>query len=221
MRIVLKLSPAAEIIPFDHQPLLVDCIHRWLEWNKQFYDGHVALFSFSKLNGGHRSNDGLSFSNGADFFLSSYNLSLIKQLIKGIRKDPKMFYGLTVTDIILERDSDMDTREVFEVASPILISRRINDRIEQILYNDSRASDFLKETIQTKMKYAGLEIDNSFYIKFDMTYPKASTKMINYKEIYNRASWCPVIITGDPQTKLFIWNVGVGNSTGIGFGAIR
>jgi CRISPR/Cas system endoribonuclease Cas6 (RAMP superfamily) len=29
-----------------------------------------------------------------------------------------------------------------------------------------------------------------------------------------------VIIEGKPETKLFAWDVGIGNSTGIGFGAI-
>jgi CRISPR/Cas system endoribonuclease Cas6 (RAMP superfamily) len=34
-------------------------------------------------------------------------------------------------------------------------------------------------------------------------------------------NWCPIIIKGKPETKLFAWNVGLGNSTGIGFGAIK
>jgi CRISPR-associated endoribonuclease Cas6 len=45
--------------------------------------------------------------------------------------------------------------------------------------------------------------------------------MIIYKGIANKANWCPVIIKGRPETKLFAWNVGLGNSTGIGFGAIK
>jgi CRISPR-associated endoribonuclease Cas6 len=70
------------------------------------------------------------------------------------------------------------------------------------------------------MKLAGIE-DNGLSIKFDTDYPRASTKMLNYNGIKNRASWCPVFIEGEPETKLFAWNVGLGNSTGIGFGAIK
>jgi len=70
------------------------------------------------------------------------------------------------------------------------------------------------------MKLAGLA-DDQFDIRFDTSYPRAKPRKINYKGIENKASWCPVIIKGSPETKLFAWNVGLGNSTGIGFGAIR
>ena len=40
------------------------------------------------------------------------------------------------------------------------------------------------------------------------------------KGIENRASICPLIIIAKPETIAFTWNVGIGNSTGIGFGAI-
>ena len=75
------------------------------------------------------------------------------------------------------------------------------------------------------MEKAGLPIDNSLDIEFDLTYLKKCTKKFNYKKgkhvIENIASWCPVIIQGKPETKVFAWNVGVGNSTGIGFGALK
>jgi CRISPR-associated endoribonuclease Cas6 len=78
----------------------------------------------------------------------------------------------------------------------------------------------MKETLQTKMNDAGIT-DDTFNIRFETTYPKAGTKMITYNGVQNKANWCPVIIEGKPETKLFAWNVGLGNSTGIGFGAIK
>ena len=70
------------------------------------------------------------------------------------------------------------------------------------------------------MKIAGL-IDDDIKLRFDTSYPKARTKLLTYNNVKNRASWCPVIIEGKPESKLFAWNVGLGNSTGIGFGAIK
>lgn len=93
-------------------------------------------------------------------------------------------------------------------------------KIDHIVYDDPRANVCLQETLQTKMKKAGLS-DESLSISFDLTYLKAGTKKITYNGVENRASWCPVIIEGNPETKLFAWNVGLGNSTGIGFGAIK
>jgi CRISPR-associated endoribonuclease Cas6 len=67
---------------------------------------------------------------------------------------------------------------------------------------------------------AGLQ-DNTLDIRFDTSYSGAKTKLISYGKIKNRVSVCPIIIKGTPETKAFAWNVGVGNSTGIGFGALK
>jgi len=70
------------------------------------------------------------------------------------------------------------------------------------------------------MQIAGIK-DETFNIRFESSYAKAGTKKVTYNGIENRASWCPAIIEGNAETKLFAWNVGLGNSTGIGFGAIK
>ena len=218
MRIHLKINSSNQIIPFDHQPLLVGTIHKWLGHND--VHGEVALFSFSRLEKGKNQEDGLKFTQGTSFFISAYDASMIKKLVSGIQRDPTMFCGLTVMEIIIEEDPNLTNRELFYIASPIFISRRIGDKIEQIFFDDSRASGFLKETLETKMGKVGM-YDDSFEIHFDFNCPNAGTKMITYKGIKNKANWCSVIIKGKPETKLFAWNVGLGNSTGIGFGAIK
>lgn len=218
MRIHLKIQSQQETIPFDHQPLLTGTIHKWLGWNEQH--GEVSLYSFSQLEGGKATSRGLQFGKETYFFFSSHDPSLIKKLVSGIRTDPKMFYGLTVSEIIIEEDPDLSGRNSFNMASPIFIKRWTGRKVDHIVYDDPRANACLQETLQTKMQKAGLS-DESLSIRFDLTYIKAGTKKITYNGVQNRASWCPVIIEGKPETKLFAWNVGLGNSTGIGFGAIK
>jgi CRISPR-associated endoribonuclease Cas6 len=212
------IDSSSKVIPYDHQPLLVGVIHRWLNWNKEH--GQISLYSFSRLEGGKIMQEGLKFEKGASFFFSSYNVDLIKKMIAGIQTDPSMFHDLYVSEVILQEDPDLTDREIFFVASPVFIKRRVERKIDHIIFSDPRADLCLKETLQTKMKKAGIK-DESFDIRFDKSYPRAGTKKITYHGIENRASWCPVIIQGKPETKLFAWNVGLGNSTGIGFGAIK
>lgn len=131
-----------------------------------------------------------------------------------------MFNGLTVSDIIIQEAPDLADRTLFKAASPIFIKRWNGEKEDHILFNDPRADNCLKESLLTKMRKAGLE-PGVFNIRFDTSYPKAATKKITYNGIQNRANWCPVIIEGDIKVKLFAWNVGLGNSTGIGFGAIK
>lgn len=218
MRIHFKIQSSNGLIPFNHQHLLTGTIHKWLGSNKEH--GQVSLYSFSSLANGKASKKGLYFENGTNFFFSSYSDILIKRVIDGARKDPFMFHGLDVNEIIIEEDPDFTSREIFFLASPVLIKRSEGLKTEHILYNDPRADKLLEDTIRTKMKEVGLE-DDSFTINFISNYPTAKYKLIAYNKIQNKVSICPVIITGKSQTKRFIWNVGLGNSTGIGFGAIK
>lgn len=218
MRIHLKIQTANKIIPFDHQPLLTGTINKWLGWNDEH--GKLSLFSFSQLEGGKATPKGLRFERDTSFFFSSHDSNLIKKMVSGIQADPSMFYGLIVSEIIIQEDPDFLGREMFFTASPIFIKRRIGDKIDHIRYDDVRANSCLKETLQTKMNEAGI-VDDSFDIRFETTYQKAGTKKITYNGVQNRANWCPLIIEGKSETKLFAWNVGLGNSTGIGFGAIK
>jgi len=218
MRIHIRVSGNDVIVPFNHQPKLVGIIHKWLGWNDEH--GKLSLYSFSQLEGGKATPKGLLFKNGTSFFFSCHSIDLMRKMISGIQAEPYIFNGLSVDEILIQEAPDLTDRNYFFVASPIFIKRQESGKIEHVLYTDPKSSGYLRQTLQTKMKNAGI-CDDTLNIKFDTDYPKASSKLLNYNGIYNRANWCPVIIKGKPETKLFAWNVGLGNSTGIGFGAIK
>lgn len=217
MRIHLSISAPKIPLPFDHQYLLVGTIHKWLGWNEEH--GKVSLYSFSRFDGGKATKAGLLFEKDISFFFSSYHPDLIQKLISGIQTDRAMFNSLEVREIVMQEDPDLSGREQFFPGSPVFIKRKNGEKIDHILYDDPKAGTFLKETLLKKMEQAGMK-DDTLEISFDTDYRKASSKMVTYNGIQNKASWCPVIIKGKPVTKLFAWNVGLGNSTGIGFGAI-
>lgn len=162
----------------------------------------------------------LQFTNGASMFISFLDDDIIKRIIKTILDAPEMFCGLTVTDITIDNEPQLSERDTFMCASPIFIKRKLeNGKIKQYNYNDEEANLYLKETLLSKMKKAGIE-DDSLDIRFDLSYKNKKTKLVRYHGIGNKANFCPVIIKAKPETKLFAWNVGLGNCTGIGFGAI-
>jgi len=218
MRIHLKIQSNGQIVPFNHQHKLVGTIHKWLGWNT--HHGNVSLFSFAWLAGGKKDNAMLHFKNGSSFFFSAFEEEIVKKMISGIQQDPSMFDGLKVVELVIQEDPDLSSVSNFQVASPILIKRRVNDRIDHILYDNPNAGEYLKETLQTRMKEVGL-VDESLEIHFDTSSPYAKRKNLVYNNVNNICSWCSVIINAKPETKQFAWNVGLGNSTGIGLGAIR
>lgn len=222
MRIHLKISSDGSIVPFDHQQKLTGLIHKWIGKDNTEH-GNISLYSFSILSNGTKSanGNGLVFKNGTSFFISAHDNALIKEIVFAIQQDPLMFHGLRVQEIILQENPDLSDKDYFLAASPIFVKRKVeNDRIKHFSYTDEDAAIFLMETLKSKMDKVGL-VDETLEIAFDQNFRKAKCKVLNYNGIKNKANICPVIIKAKPETKVFAWNVGIGNSTGIGLGAIK
>jgi CRISPR-associated endoribonuclease Cas6 len=168
----------------------------------------------------HAGKSGLDYPNGAKFFLSFYDDTCTKQVIESILSNAEMCFGMRAVDVTIKENPDLTHQTLFQCASPFFIRRREGDRDIHYTYKDEDAGKFLEETLLHKMAEAGLSRDESLKIHFDVSSPAAKIKIISYRGIKNKVSLCPVIIEGCPETKLFAWNVGLGNSTGIGFGAI-
>jgi len=218
MRIHLSLSKPQKSIPFDHQPSLVGAIHKWLGENE--IHGRTSLHSFSSLVGGKKSGEGLIFPYSPKWFISAHNNEVIKTIIRGIQIDPIINFGLEVIEVVIQDNPILGNMEKFSVASPVFIKRRIGESVKHFTFEDADSDIHLTETLITKLNKAGLNSEN-IEVCFDRSYSRPLTKLINYNGIKNRASICPVIVRGSPEQVLFAWNVGVGNSTGIGFGALN
>lgn len=226
MRLHLQIRAKGAIIPYAHQKFLTGTIHKWLGQNE--LHGNTGLFSFSRLavtndlKSTDNANGGLRMADHTSFFISAHNDEMIHRLIRGIMQDRSMFYGMEVDTATIQEDPDFTTRNYFLTASPILLKMTDDEgATRHYRYTDEISNNLLKENLLHKMKIAGMEPDETLEIRFDTQNPKASTKLVDYNGIQNRANWCPVIINAKPETKLFAWNVGLGNSTGVGFGAIR
>jgi len=218
MRLHLKTTFNREELPFNYQPILTGVIHKWIGKNN-FHDG-VSFYSFSWLSGGEATKSGLRFPFGTSFFVSSYHIEFLKKIIEGIQIDPTIANGLAVKEVIIQEDPEFKSEAKFFCASPVFIKRTEDGREVHYTFNEEESSKHLTDTLRTKLKKAGLR-DEEVYVEFDKAYPTPKTKVIYYNKIGNKVSLCPVILKGSPEQIAFAWNVGVGNSTGIGFGALK
>lgn len=218
MRIHLKVSQSQSEVPFEHLPLLVGTLHKWLGPNN--WHSQVSLHSFSWLKGSIKKGYGLYFPHGAEWFISAHDNQIIQMLIEGIQKDPVINHGLVVRSVTLQETPRFGDRHSFTLASPILIKRRVGEKIKHFLFTDSQANDLITETLRTKLKIAGLN-PNGVQVTFNRQHSYGRTKLVKYNGIGNKANLCPITITGAPEQIAFAWNVGIGNSTGIGFGALN
>ncbi|MEY4539835.1 MAG: hypothetical protein RLZZ306_1592 [Bacteroidota bacterium] len=218
MRIHLKLSSNKYPVPFDHLHFLVGAFHKWVGTNE--IHNEVSLYSLSWLKGGKANSKGLSFPEGTTWFISAYDETLIKRIINGIRDSPEVCCGMIVKEIILQQTPEFQTGKLFTVNSPVLVKELIEKEQKHILFSELKSDEILTKTLKSKLSKAGLD-EQGVNVYFDRSYPQAKTKLVNYRNIGNKANICPVIIEGTPEQIGFAWNVGVGNSTGIGFGALN
>jgi len=149
MRLHLKIKSNNQIVPFNHQHLLTGVVHKWLGWNQEH--GDLSLYSFSRLEGGRKARGGLLFESGSSFFFSAWDEALVKKLIDGIQKDPEIFCSMQIAEVIMQPAPDLSEKELFYPASPIFIKRHTENNTEHIIYDDPRANEFLKETLESKM----------------------------------------------------------------------
>ncbi len=126
MRLHIKTTPNTTPIPMDYQPKMVGVIHKWLGENNDDH-GKISLYSFSLLQGTTITNNAFNCSRGAKFFISFYDVQKAKIVLKSILDDPEMFAGLIVTDVTIEDEPDLNDRELFYFASPILVKKSDGD----------------------------------------------------------------------------------------------
>ncbi|WP_407405571.1 CRISPR-associated endoribonuclease Cas6 [Chryseobacterium sp.] len=194
-------------------------MHKWIGENNETH-GKRSLHSFSWLQNTSANKNGINLNKDAYFFISAYDTDLIKRITKGILSDPETFCGSKVIDIQIKNDTEFGTKERFFLNSPILIRQRDGERINHITYLDANFSELLTENLKGKLLQANLPIDG-VTIELDKSYHSPTTKLVTYKGVENKTTMAPIIIKGSPEQIAFAWTVGLGESTGIGFGAIK
>lgn len=218
MRLHLTLTPNTEPVPFNYQHQLTGTLHKWLGQN-DLHD-KISLYSFSWLRGRtERIDGGLNFPNGARWFISFWEEEYTRQLVKGILDEPSVFKGLAVTEVQIQETPEFGNSGYFRVAGPVLLRQNMDDGSRKHLtVRDEKANELLHERLRAKMKEA--HISPNVTVSFDKNYLNPKTKLVDIKGTKLKANICPVLIEGDSEALKFAWNVGVGELTGSGMGAL-
>lgn len=228
MRIQLQLTPNTAPVPFNYQHLLYERLEQWLGEYNLWHDNQ-RLYCFGGLHKGHGYKGALTFPDGANWFLSGIDKTYLKYTIERLLADPELIAGMKITHAELQPPPQFGKRHSFFLSSPVLLkeSKTRNNFPQFITYRDGNAADrLLKKSLQEKLEEAGRgELQGSFRIRFSRNYPRPKTKLITLRRKNgttekNRASLCPVEMTGPPEALQLAWSVGVGESTGMGFGAL-
>ncbi|HUH74247.1 MAG TPA: CRISPR-associated endoribonuclease Cas6 [Chitinophagales bacterium] len=219
MRICISLSRNKELIPFNYQQLLTGVIHKWLGKNNKEH-GKNSLYSFSWLQNTLKEGNGLRLKQNSYFFISAYDTELIKKIMKGILESPDVFCGSKAIDIQFIDIPQFSNEESFFLSSPVLIRKKDGENTKHVTYLDDDFESLLTENLKSKLQSANINSDG-VSVELDKNYPSPETKLVTYKGISNKTSLAPLIIKGTSNQIAFAWSVGLGHSTGIGFGALK
>ncbi len=240
MRILIKLSPNTITVPYHYQVILLSFIHKWLGRNNSYHEG-ISLYGFSWLRGGRKGKKGYEFKNGAYLSINAYSFEFIQSIASSLLiQDVELAWGMEVLSVEIIKNPTFSNQERFMLGSPVFIKRKRENRKEDQFYypyydkdaaciqhNDHKkdfiaernqmSNLYMTETLQRKLASVGLSTDIS--VAFDPAYRNPQIKSTKIKSNF-KATYCPVIITGNPESILFAWNVGIGNNTGMGFGSL-
>lgn len=183
--------------PAYHTKML-GVIHKWIGENN--VHDTMSLYSFSHIR------------KGGYFFFTAYDNKLISRVLHGITNDPVLWEGVIVTDLKVQNSFLGNDKEIFSMSSPVLL-KEYTEHVTDI----KRAPAIAKRILNKKAKSVGLDLGD-YDIEF-VNFEK--TKLVGIHHIKNRAFYSDVHITGSEIAKRFALQVGLGNSTGSGFGFIN
>lgn len=219
MRIYLKLTKNKQEVPFNYQQLLTGVIHKWLGHQNQIH-GQQSVISFSWIQNTEANKKGINLKDHSYFFISAFDVAIIKIIMKGILANPSMFHGIQVKDIQVVDVPTFSNSNRFFMASPVLLKVKDENNVRHVTIEHSDFEEVLTLNFKNKLQKAGIS-DHDLKISLDPNSSYRKTRLITYKGINNKTSLAPIIIEGNPEQIAYAWCVGLGNSTGIGFGALK
>lgn len=223
MKFRIYLSPNKEAIPFNYSHQLCGVFHRWLGPN----DLHnmLSLYSLGWLSGAKAVNGGLWFENGSHWDIGIHDDLIAERLVRGLLLRDFNFYGMHIRKVgRLEPPEFEGGKHRFLASSPVILRKVEQDFSKTfILFNQKQESKMaLKKIWAHKLREAKKEaLIPEVSIRFDDQFRNPKTKLVDIKGIKNKGSVCPIIAQGPPEALEFLWEVGAGELTGVGFGSLN
>jgi len=227
MKLKIEFTKNTEPVPFTYVGNLNGYLHKVLGSNNEYHDD-ISLYSTSFLHEGKISKNKkyLDFPHGATWYVSSPDSKFIGNFVNNIYQNTSFAFGMELHSVEVQESEITNEGEyyLFHTMSPILLKQRDFETRKNVYftYEDDvkTTSDLMKSIILKKAEKACIDIKGEdFDISFNYEYEHKKIKWITIKTVNNKTSVCPVFIrTAKPEVADFIHAVGVGHSTGSGFG---
>jgi len=215
---IFLTSPTMDV-PINNQTIINGFIHAILGKDNKWHD-KFSTYSISSLQGGRLAGDkkNLVFPGEPCITVASENHEFISDLMLGLSTTTASAYGMTYKRVGVRDFKIGKNYDIIYTTSPILL---IKDRWKLTIDKNNVGAyvDALTEHCKKKLKHEGI-VDDTFEIK--IKYPEyAKTKCVWVGDIFNVCTICNMMVFGREKTRRTLYNLGLGGSTGSGFGSVK
>lgn len=222
MRLKINFSKNTSEISINNQALLNSYVHKCLGANNIYHDVK-SNYNISQLQGGKLNEDKqtLTFANGGYIIISSIDVVFINKILVGIISNPNFIGGMSFAGVDHIDENFSNEWNYFATLSPFIIKEYTDKSTYSFLtLKDSNFEAKVKSYLIKKLS----KIDSSLDLKdFDIKIPTSDShkiKKVLVKNVINVGNQCHISIFTNKKVAELLYNIGIGQSTGSGFGTI-
>lgn len=221
MRLKILLSGTEKELPINHQHIVNSFIHRALGRDNQYHDAKND-YSISSLQGGKwiPNTQNISLKNGGYIIISSLNKKFLNDIILNLYTT-KFYEDIRVTGIEFIEEKFINGWNHFATLSPFIIKNYTSkDAYSFNTLRDEGFETLVKNYLIKKLNKIDPTLDlTNFDIKIPEHVNHKVSKVI-VKNVLNLANTCHISIHTNKKVAEILYNIGIGQSTGCGFGTI-
>jgi CRISPR-associated endoribonuclease Cas6 len=221
MRIKLLLSPSSENLPINNQHIVNSFIHRALGRKNDYHD-KKSDYSVSSLQGGKwiEGTQNISFKNGGYITISSLDKEFFDKILIGAYTTP-FHNDISVVGMDFVDEQFYNGWNHFATLSPFLIKKYNSKQDYSFLTLDNpNFQKEVKDYLINKLSKINPNLDLSDFEVSIPNKPNHKIKKVLVKNVVNKANQCQVSIHCNKKVAELLYNIGIGQSTGSGFGSI-
>jgi len=229
MRIKLKFSKNTSKVP-NNLEYVNSYIHKCLGFNNKYHNSK-SDYCISRLEGGIITDGGrnLDFPNGGHIYVTSINNEFLNDIITGAINPLNKFFGFGMDFEEVEHMPEeifYNGINHFKTTSMGFIIRKKTDgeTNEWHTLNDEGFEQEVRNHLLRKLNKINLAFNLHLDLTgFDVVIPKhPSHKVVKRysKRVENKVNICKLEIKTNKKVAEIIYNFGIGQSTGSGFGTV-
>lgn len=213
-------------IPASNQKEVNSYIHRCIGENNVFHDA-FSDYCISSLQGGklNPATNMLEFDRKPYILFlinpKSKNFEIYNKLLTGVYSQKNKLFDMKYYCVASFDYKVMPKYDKIYMASPILLKKydKENKKTIKVTCKDDGFIELLKANCINKLKHNGI-VDETFDIVLRNP-EKAKQKLIMVGDVFNPCTMASFLVYGKKETRDTLYSMGLGNSTGSGFGMIK